>query len=85
MNDVETLSNMIDTAAIITRRTFLKHVNRDDLRRLESQLGYAKHPTQGLTMSEDWCVTYHKSKLHDEIVYFFTYSAIEYIFKKNGE
>lgn len=74
------LSDMIDDATTITRRTFLKHVDREDLRNLEAGLGYPGHPSQGLTMAADWSVTYHRSKLHGRRVYFFCQSAIEYVF-----
>lgn len=75
------LSDMISEARLITRRTFLRHVDREDQADLERQLGYAPHdPTSGLRMSNDWHVSYHRSKLHGARVYFFTHSAIEYVF-----
>lgn len=80
-HDVQYLSDMIDDALEITRRTFLKHVDRNSLKGLERELGYEMHPKQGLTMSGDWAVSYHRSKLHSERVYYFRQSAIEYVFK----
>lgn len=74
------LSDMIDRALDITRSTFLKHVNRESLHELETNLGYDKHPKQGLTMAGDYHVSYHRSKLHGETVYFLKHSAIEYVF-----
>jgi hypothetical protein len=71
---------MISEALTVSRRTFLRHVNQEDLRRLEHAMGYAKHPRQGLTMAGDWHVRYARSKLHGRRVYFFIYSAIEYVF-----
>lgn len=83
-NDVQAeggLSDMIDTASDITRDTFVRHVNPASLADVEGSLGYAPHvPNTVLTMAKDWAVSYHKSKLHGQIVYFFKQSAIEYVF-----
>jgi len=75
------LCDMIDQAIDITRRTFLKHVDRQDLIEFEEMLSYEKHWKHGLTMASDYYVTYHRSKLHGERVYFFKHSAIEYVFR----
>lgn len=74
------LVDLIDEAITITRKTFMSHVDRDDLRLVESQLGYESHPSKGPTMAGDWAVSYHRSKWHGKRVYFFKYSAIEYVF-----
>ena len=74
------LSDMIDNAIDITRKTFLKYTSRAELQNIEWNLGYAYHPKQGLTMAGDWHVSYHRSRLHGKRVYFFRQSAIEYVF-----
>jgi len=71
---------MIDNSLNITRRTFLKYVNREDLASLEQGLGYDTHYKKGLTMASDWSVSYYRSKLHNKTVYYFRQSAIEYVF-----
>jgi hypothetical protein len=79
-NDVRAeggLCDMIDRAITITRRTFLKHVDRDSLQDVESALGY---PMGRLTMASDWAVSYHRSRLHGRWVYYFRHSSIEYVF-----
>ena len=84
-NDIDTeggLSDMIQDARDITRRTFLLHVDRDELRNVEQSLSYSEHPSQGMTMAGDWHVSYHRSKLHGRTVYYFRHSAIEYVFDK---
>lgn len=83
MNDVSVeggLSDMIDSALGITRRTFLLHVDQDELKGIEAKLGYASHHKQGLTMAADWHVSYHRGTLHEERVYFFSWSGIEHVF-----
>lgn len=79
------LSDMIDNATDITRKTFLRHVDQDQMREIESDLGYERHRSRGLTMADDWHVSYHRSKLHENCVYFFRHSAIEYVFCGCGE
>ena len=74
------LSDMISQRVEITRRTFLKHVNRDDLTEIEDSLGYARHPRKGLCMAGDFHVNYYKSRLHDRPCVYFTHSAIEHVF-----
>jgi hypothetical protein len=82
-SDVHTaggLCDMIDSAVDITRRTFRKHIDPDELADIETSMGYAHHHSQGLTMSADWHVSYHRSNLHGKRVYYFRWSAIEYVF-----
>lgn len=74
------LIEMIVSEKRITRASFLRNVDRDSLRRIESSLGYRSHPHDGLTMAGDRHVTYHRSKLHGKRVYYFRHSAIEYVF-----
>ena len=81
--DVPALCEMIETARSITRRTFLQHVNREHQADLEARLGYAPHDRDSfLTMCRDYHVSYHRSTLHGETVYYFTHSAIEYVFTR---
>ena len=67
---------MIGDSIEITRRTFLKHVDLDDLKRWEEDLGYDRH----LHMASDYAVSYYRSKLHGKRVYYFTQSAVEHVF-----
>ena len=76
------LSDMIDNCLVISRPTFLKHIDRNELKEISSQLGYSNHYKEGLTMSADWHISYYRSNLHGERVYYFKHSAIEYVFIK---
>ncbi len=78
--DIDGLSEMIDNSIDITRKTFLKHVDREQLYNFESQLGYERFARRGLTMADDYTVSYHRSTLHGKTVYYFRQSAIEYVF-----
>ena len=74
------ITPMVDQERDITRSTFLKHVDRTELRDIELQLGYAAHPRQGLTMAGDFHVAYYRSKFKGRPCVFFRWSAIEYVF-----
>lgn len=76
---------MIDSAKSIKRRTFLPNVHREDMNGCEAALGYYPFNKDcPLRMSQDWAVSYHKSKLHGQTVYFFTHSGIEHVFVPVG-
>ena len=74
------LSDMVDLSRDVSRSTFLKHVDQTDLHELEACLGYSRSPRQGMTMADDYHVSYHRSKLHGDTVYYLKHSAIEYVF-----
>ena len=76
----QAINDMQDADTEITRRTFLKHVRREELSQLERSLGYEKYAASGLTMAGDWHVYYAKSTFRGQPCVFFTHSAIEYIF-----
>lgn len=78
------LCDMIDKSVSITRRSFLKYVNREQLKQIELDLSYSEHPSQGLTMAGDWHVDYFKSTLHGKRVYGFKHSAIEFVFTQKN-
>lgn len=74
---VADLTELCDTARQIDRRTFMRRVDHGDLSALEFGFGYSRH---GLRMHQDACVTYWSGKLWGQRVYFFIWSAIEYVF-----
>lgn len=77
--DIEGLDEVVDQSVSITRRTFLRHVDREEQAELERELGYDRH----LLMKNDWAVSYFRSTLHGERVYGFCWSSIEYVFVQN--
>lgn len=78
--DVASLRDMIQRGRGIARKTFLRHVCRKSLLALEQALGYACHPSQGLTMAGDRHVGYFKSMYGGQLCVYITWSAIEYVF-----
>lgn len=78
------LVDLIDAAQFITRRTFLKHISHEQLQEKAVELGYALHPSQGLTMAGDWHIQYFHSVLHGQRVYGFVWSAIEFVFTQEN-
>lgn len=79
-DDVPALIDLIDAKVPISRRTFRRHVDLDDLAMVERSLSYEAYPSQGLTMAADWHVGYFRSKLHGRTVYGFDHSRIEHVF-----
>ena len=78
--DIDGLTDMINNNLDISRKTFLKHIDKEEIQAVEDDLGYAQHPSQGLTMAGDYHVSYHRSKLHGKRCYYFRHSSIEYVF-----
>lgn len=72
------LCDLVDACRTISRDTFLRHVDSKSRLEVERCLGYKPH--SGLTMRQDWAVSYHRSTLHGKPVYLFKHSAIEYVF-----
>jgi hypothetical protein len=79
-DQVPDLSAMIQAGEKITRETFLKHVDRQEMKRIEQELGYERDSRKGLTMAKDWHVAYFKSTLRGCPAVYFVWSAIEYVF-----
>jgi hypothetical protein len=81
-NKIDALHEVIDSGKQITRETFLKHVDRDELRGIETDLGYEQDSRNGLTMAKDWHVDYRRSTMSGKRCYLFVHSAIEFVFTK---
>lgn len=78
------LCDLIDGRQQITRRTFLSNVDPVEQKTIEHGLGYAAHPSAGLTMAGDYHVEYFRSRWHGRRVYGFVQSAIEYVFTRKA-
>lgn len=77
---VEDLQTIVDNNVDITRETFLRHVDPREMLRQEQACGYERDPRRGLTMKKDYHVSYYRSTLYGSPVYYFCWSAIEYVF-----
>ncbi len=75
--DVPALCEMVDNGIEITRKTFLKYINKLNLQEIEQGLGYDNH----FKMSQDYHVSYYKGKLRGRIAVWFVHSSIEYVFR----
>ena len=73
---------MVDEAIDITLCTFRKHCV--GFAEIATQLGYAQDSRKGLTIAQDWHVSYHRSKYNGERCYFLQWSGIEYIWLINN-
>lgn len=77
---------MIENAKEITHRTFVKYVDqRQATDALSTELGVEYGKGTGLTLKDDWSVSYHKSTFKGKQCYYMTHSAIEFIFLNENE
>jgi len=81
---VEDLNKMVSDARDISRKTFLKYVDPGEMRQIEHDLGYERDSRHGLTMANDYHVSYHKSTLRGCPAVYFVWSAIEHVFTDIG-
>lgn len=83
--DAMELSDCIGRAKEITRKSFLRHVGAKQMDTIEYNLGYAhRNSRTALNMANDYHVSYYAGKMYGRRVYYFKWSAIEYIFTENG-
>ena len=76
------LAPMIDNCIDITYRTFMENINTKQLRQIIPH--YATDKRNGLTIKDDWAVSYHRSHYRGKLCSFICWSSIEYIFTKGG-
>lgn len=76
----EDLKKMVSEASDISRKTFLKYVNSDQIMEIEKELGYERDSRRGLTMAKDPNVSYHRSVLRGCPAVYFVWSATEFVF-----
>lgn len=77
---VEELEAIYDSEREITRRTFLRYVDPEEMLKIEKALGYERDPRRGLTMKKDYHVSYFKSTFRGEPCVRFVWSLIDYVF-----
>jgi len=72
------IDDMTDDAIDITYRTMFKHC--PGLLDWAVGVGYERDSRRGLTLKNDYCVSYHRSNYGGLRCYYVCWSAIEYIF-----
>ncbi len=83
-SDSESINKMRDQAIKISYKTILRHCN--NLKEIATNLNYdlrknAKN-SHGITLFNDWAVSFYKSKYRNEPCYYFLYSGVEFIWTK---
>ena len=81
--DLSVLRFIIEHARPIKRRAFTRNVDSLSRQNVECDLGYSTpaFPKDGLRMSDDYHVGYHRSRLPDgRPVYYLVWSAFEFVF-----
>lgn len=79
-DQVDDLNAMIRAGKDISRKTFLKSVDPEEMKELEQRLGYERDPRKGLTMANDYHIGYYKSTVRGCPAVYFVWSAIEHVF-----
>jgi hypothetical protein len=79
--DGDDIIKMVDAARRITYRTFMKHAERDDVKRLPYFDAYVWGPGGGtLRLRTDPYVHFARSRYQGRRCYYVQHSAIEYVF-----
>lgn len=68
---------MVDQAREVSYATVQRQCS--GLVQWSEQHGYARLPANGLTLKNDWHVSYHKSRFRNRPCYYVCWSAIEFI------
>jgi len=76
----EAINDMVERATNITYDTFKKYV---DIREVSKQFGYEMDKRKGLTLKNDWAVSFYKSVFNGHPCYYMCHSMIEYIYCEN--
>ena len=74
----EDVQDMVDQGRDITYHTLFKHVSLDEVSELFPT--YSRNSRKGLTLKNDWAVSYSKSYYRGLPCYYINHSMIEYIF-----
>ena len=75
--DGQAIQDMRSDSRMITYQTMRRHCA--DLDSWADQLGYARHPQQGLMLASDVCVGYFRSIFRNQLCYYLNHSGIEHI------
>jgi len=62
----------------------MKRVGRAMLHDFEENMGYEKRSDKGLTMADDFCVSYGRARVDGKLIYFIRHSCIEYFYREVG-
>ena len=79
-SDARSIDNMVDNASDVTYETLIGHC--DGVAEWAKQMGYDRNSKQGLTLKNDWAVSFHKSMYRGRPCYYICHSSIEYIWVK---
>ena len=74
----EAINEMVDAAIDVTYQTMLKHC--PGLIEWAVGQGYERNRRTGLTLKQDWAVSFHRSKYRGQRCCYVCWSAIEFIF-----
>jgi hypothetical protein len=74
------INDMVDEATDVSYGLLKKHCT--GLRGWELSAGYRPDGSKGLTLRNDWAVSFHKSTYRGKPCYYIDHSSIEYVWVK---
>lgn len=77
----ELIDAMRDNEKEVTREEFLEHC--DSVDKWARERGYEDNPDEGLTLADDWHVSYHRSTYDGRPCFYLCWSSIEFIWTCN--
>ncbi len=75
---------MVDSAQQISFEEFISHVNNEEFREIEGNMGYPFNEYLK-ELNDDYTVSFWHSTFRGIDAYYFDHSRIEYVFTLNGE
>jgi len=80
----EDIQAMVDNAEEVSFEDFISHVNEEEFRDIEHNMGYPANEFLQ-EMKDDYAVSFWHSSFRGVDAYYFDHSRIEYVFTLNGE
>jgi hypothetical protein len=76
-SDGPSITAMAEAATDVSYRTVLRRC--EGLLEWAVGQGYKRRRDQGLTLRNDWCVSYHRSRYRGRPCYYLCWSSIEFV------
>jgi hypothetical protein len=79
--DVDALERMVEVAQEVSYQVLLRHVGQVELQACFPSYDWSRNPSS-LTLANDRCVRFFRSRFSDWPVFYVEHSRIEYVFGK---
>jgi hypothetical protein len=83
-SDGESIRNMVDDPRAYNVEYSTMLAQCEGMLEWAESVGYFRHPNQGLTLKNDWAVSYHRGFYQGQPCYWLDWSRIEHIWVKRS-